>query len=67
MKEVENGEVKFYSVAQVAERLGVHKTSIYRRIAAREIEFIRLSPKRVIVSSSALTQFIEEHRIPVER
>lgn len=58
---------KYFSVAQVADKLGVHKTSIYRRIAAREIEFIRLSPKRVLVSASALTRFIEEHRIPVER
>ncbi len=58
---------KYYSVTQVAARLGVHKTSVYRRIAAREIEFIRLSPKRVIISESALKQFVDERVMPVAK
>ena len=57
---------KFYSVEQVAKILGLHKSSIYRKILIREIEVVRFGSRRVIISEKALNEFINIHVVPAE-
>ena len=66
-----NGKTKRYpmtllerhvTVQQAADALNIHPSFIYRRISEGEIEAVRISARRVIISERALASFLASKR-----
>jgi excisionase family DNA binding protein len=52
---------KFWSMGQVAERLGVHWMTISRRIKNGELKSFKIG-RRVIIPESALMSYLEKYQ-----
>jgi excisionase family DNA binding protein len=54
-----------YTPAEIADRLGVTRRTIYRWIKAGYLPSVKLGPKLVYVRQSALQRFLEGSHAPV--
>ncbi len=55
------------SVAVACEVLGLGEREIRRRIAEREIEYVRISPRRIGIRTSVLRRMIAESTVAAKQ
>lgn len=53
-----NGFGRCYSVAEIARILGVGKTSVRRLLKSGQLEYLRISPRRLVVRECDLREFL---------
>lgn len=56
---------KFLSIAAVADRLGMNKNTVYKRISEGELTVYKMGPKTYRVKESEVEKFIEKSKVPV--
>lgn len=57
---------RFLTVKEVAQVLGTSEMTIRRMIQGRKIEFQRVSPRRIVISESALRAYLDRVTVPDE-
>ena len=52
-------EEKFFTTSEVAEILGVHRRTVDRMCQRRQIKYLRITPRRIVIAESWLKEYLE--------
>jgi excisionase family DNA binding protein len=59
MTQTESQPTRLLAIAEAAQRLGIHHRTLRRIVAEGRIQVVRPSPRRVMISESAIEDYIE--------
>jgi excisionase family DNA binding protein len=58
MTQTESQPTRLLAIADAAQRLGIHHRTLRRVVAEGRIQVVRTSPRRIMISESAIEDYI---------
>ena len=61
MTQTESQPTRLLDIAEAAQRLGLHHRTLRRVVSEGRIQIVRPSPRRIMISESAIEDYIAAH------